>query len=784
MVSVSDQSEDNSDDDTSGKIAVISTINRWLSLKDSWEECLRDVRAEANGVERQSVAEYDALYNKITGLLEPLLLAEDTPPSCEHPLCMARADLLSSTAELNTAIEAYKNATRQLEAAQSASGTSTDAALHRTILDLLIGRVSDKIAIVTKEVTIVAEKHASTKIILSGLAKAANETNVTCGTAREEDLSSKLPATATENDISPSRLDTLLEGPSADLVILPNYTIIPEDTRTRIQKFSKFLNTMVRASVITKPDEEEYTKNIAVTVKRVLEWERGQDAIPTPCYLPNGSALEICGVQPILYAILRTLAKIVGQRDHVVCEVTLAKSGRSSKRRIDFVLSEEEESSRLPIVPALLGLVAEVKPVSRKGVSFEKLTQQGANQVLGHLAKILRDSFELGGIGVDRKVSGLVLTLVSVEVIELELFGMGSSEICVTKRSSGLQPLFHLDTASRANLCDNTDLSAFSYICSDEEAPAEGFQWLCRLLACPDEKPPSFTAKVASCCFGDRELNLGERLGSGAFSVVYKPAEGAGTFIKIPKTPRALEHLQTEVRALMELTHDSIPKLRETRDDCLSTLKVTAHCMSSEQKCLCLKGTVGDSATEATIAPYVRGEKEGLVPLLNRIYSEILSAVLYAHEKNWAHLDIRPSNCIVHIPPDRPADAQVLLIDWGCAAKMTEKIKGFRGCFPFAHDNLLAEKQSDWKPTAEYDLASVAYTLASLSQGKLIPWNHFSQRVVPNESLVERSKVACTLLEANGLDAAAAELKKLKSYREYIERNDVNGYERKRKRDL
>jgi serine/threonine protein kinase len=65
------------------------------------------------------------------------------------------------------------------------------------------------------------------------------------------------------------------------------------------------------------------------------------------------------------------------------------------------------------------------------------------------------------------------------------------------------------------------------------------------------------------------------------------------------------------------------------------------------------------------------------------ICAKVLGAMNYAHGKGWAHLDIRPSNIIV------TENSEVLLIDWGCAAKLAEPIVGFRGCLPFAHDELL-----------------------------------------------------------------------------------------------
>ena len=63
----------------------------------------------------------------------------------------------------------------------------------------------------------------------------------------------------------------------------------------------------------------------------------------------------------------------------------------------------------------------------REKAPLPKMLMQGENQVIGHLVKILMEAFYLGGIGVDRVVRGVVMTMVSVEIVEIELSGMGTS---------------------------------------------------------------------------------------------------------------------------------------------------------------------------------------------------------------------------------------------------------------------------------------------------------------------------------------------------------------------
>ncbi len=62
--------------------------------------------------------------------------------------------------------------------------------------------------------------------------------------------------------------------------------------------------------------------------------------------------------------------------------------------------------------------------------------------VLGHLAEHLAEALGFGGVGVDRKCRGAVLTLTSIEIMELELMNVGASDAKLQLKRSGAYPLF------------------------------------------------------------------------------------------------------------------------------------------------------------------------------------------------------------------------------------------------------------------------------------------------------------------------------------------------------
>jgi serine/threonine protein kinase len=121
-------------------------------------------------------------------------------------------------------------------------------------------------------------------------------------------------------------------------------------------------------------------------------------------------------------------------------------------------------------------------------------------------------------------------------------------------------------------------------------------------------------------------------------------------------------------------------------------------CESSALNCLLLKGLIGLPASQQQCW---ESEK------LEAIFIAVCSALKYANEKKWAHLDVRPSNILTSVDFNPPnGDIKVMLIDWGCASRTTANVRSFVGCTPYAHDQLFDLSTNPCHPSLDHDLAS------------------------------------------------------------------------------
>ena len=105
-----------------------------------------------------------------------------------------------------------------------------------------------------------------------------------------------------------------------------------------------------------------------------------------------------------------------------------------------------------------------------------------------------------------------------------------------------------------------------------------------------------------------------------------------------------------------------------------------------------------------------------------KLYSDLKSAVKYAHSKNICHCDIRPANIIVTTAAN--SSSQYILIDWGLARATGQVIHDHLGGIVFFHDdivNLRYKKKSEtpvlpYKP--DYDIQAVAYNALAFALSK------------------------------------------------------------------
>jgi serine/threonine protein kinase len=345
------------------------------------------------------------------------------------------------------------------------------------------------------------------------------------------------------------------------------------------------------------------------------------------------------------------------------------------------------------------------------------------------------EAFHLGGIGANRVVRGVVMTMVSVEIVEMKLSGMGTAKVKLETSKTGHEPLFDMDTTLKL-LGGMKKKSGVVKSCLNQftegDSPQKGFILLQDLLSGPFEhlEPTSSTYRNQK---SDPSIQLGTLLGSGAFSSVYALQGDDKTFLKTPKSLRCVKALKNEAEALKALDHVSIPKVFLENAPHLGILTVNLLCDKSELPSLRLKGLIGTPASKVKVENLSEGG-------LQCIVDAVTKALTHAHAKGWFHLDVRPSNIIVS------QQGSVQLIDFGCAAKKNVALFQFRGCPPFAHSDLLCPRLQKWLPDKKHDMASLSFTIATLLAGSSVPWFGFNNCNVEPDRLKERLEIATELL--------------------------------------
>lgn len=188
-----------------------------------------------------------------------------------------------------------------------------------------------------------------------------------------------------------------------------------------------------------------------------------------------------------------------------------------------------------------------------------------------------------------------------------------------------------------------------------------------------------------------------------------------------------------EAKALNELRgHDCIPVPYDPNDP-VKTLDIHFRCEISSIACLPLVGFIGQRMCKESFL-----DKNKMK--LKTVFDKVFGAIKYAHGKHWAHLDVRPANIITSVN-GATGRFQVMLIDWGCAHRNDQQLKGFFGCPPYAHDELFGLTKK-WTPSLKHDLASLAYTVAHLSC-ESINWSGFANHhAVTDDVRMKRQIIA------------------------------------------
>eukprot|EP00978_Attheya_sp_CCMP212_P009082 scaffold21373_cov57-Attheya_sp.AAC.6 len=620
--------------------------------------------------------------------------------------------------------------------------------------------------------------HQTVQYSLENLARAGNRTQYTLGT--QADAQRKIAKSAMVDE---SRVNIIPSSPNTAMEILENCSKLelPQVVdNEEILQFSMFLQSFFATC---KPSDEDYStlefgQDISKTVNTILQWtpkESGEDVPENQeaNIVPSGVAQETKGAHPVLFAIMQKISSLLDYDTQLTHEQFIPRCGVRSSRFMDGMADHTTEHLRATMA-VFLGDPIEIKPLSRQGEPFANLVEHGENQTIGHCMQILLDrDFNFGcGLGRDGKVRGIVLTMISIEIIEVHLLGVGTESVRVEVLKTGHLPLFNKTTTLHLLSPQLAPAKEIKTLCfkTDDDGLESGFRALVSMLN--SKITESSLREGVHIPIGDTvnncTMDLKDYLGAGAFSHVYSATlntavggEKDTVVVKIPKSLAAVKSLENELKILKELSHDGIPSLYGGNPNLhefrFAKASRTAH--------------VGQTALEELLRLTHESEK---LSLLEAVVAGIKNVLDYVHDNNVVHLDIQPSNIIVTYA----ATGWVIQVtDWGCAARKNEPLKYYRGCPPYSHGALLQRPDLEtWKPDAVHDHVSFALTVAHLVAGtKAVPWNNCNGLQLAQSVLDDRKHIAVELLEKTEVSEVAT----LLGYLE-VRRNPKRNAKRKR----
>lgn len=604
-------------------------------------------------------------------------------------------------------------------------------------------------ALVLSAVVSVADRHSEAQSLLDAVKAAGNKTSLVTTTESQADSGTKNSQEARfhpEPHQRLSKFDALCKLQVVELDKLDFLPILEEKHIESLVPLYEYLKSVFGTASMLHVVDEKYASRIQKTVNGIIEWNVGdRKASSKEFFTPGCVAQEREGVQPILYAIMIKIARVLGVGQHITREQRVQKLENRAGRIVDFVVTPSVQEHVSVILAALLGVPIEIKPISRKNATFVKLLLEAQSQVVGQLAKRATFSFDLGGIGENCTFFGLELTMASITVIVLKLSGMGTADVEVTTQRTKRAPLFDEETSGNMFGEMANEVKATLENVEGHQGLPSGFCLLARtlmsqqcglgtsLLKGGEGSRTSFSMRVNNA----ESCEARQYLGSGAFSHVWRLdiKDRNDVFVKMAQSHRMRRSLEREVEALTYLRrHDNIPKLFDVAHP-IKDMDIKVRCATSTLPCLPLIGLVGLQTNHKCSW----GSFE-----LKVVFDKVYDAIQYAHDNGWAHLDVRPANIVFSVDPSGNG-FEVMLIDWGCAHRTNRAVTGFFGCPPFAHDNVFGLTQG-WTPSLDNDLASLVYSIVSLHCG-CIPWSGFSNHLeVPVEILKRRSELSSRVL--------------------------------------
>ncbi len=623
---------------------------------------------------------------------------------------------------------------------------------RQTIIQKQEGTIQERQGRVEKQLWGLVEHYTRKRQLLSELAGKGNETVTTLVRSHTND-SNRVDKF---HQVPPSEIE-LLQNTKADSKFLEALLNKNDIVKTSQKKDLLDLKDFM-ASLLHKAKRTNDEDSINNTVNAIHNWRDHsppQKKRPKITFgRPHPTGTETKTDQPILLALVFQVLCILRNKPKMLSrEQVLPAIGTTGRayRTMDLHVDEHREFL-YSLFPEILGLAIEVKPVAEDSpTGFQKNQDMAREQVIGHMAKRLLCSFDFGGIGQDDVVFGIVLSMVSVQVLELKLTGVGTDQVRIILRQTPHVPLLGedfvpisiRDSVAWDMQSDGLLLLAMAML----DMPRDS------LFGNNRDQIHRITVSAHNS-FGPHqngndsfEFSMNSLLGSGSFAHVVKIHDDM--FIKIPRSQRMVKSLIQECKVLRKLDpyqQPFFPRTVVAEGDGLFLVNLSIRNEISCMHVLPLRGMIGCSLRRYCESIDFRMPKDQAHSVMLQVYN----ALEYAHSKKVFHLDVRPSNIV--LIPSQSHVMDVLLVDWGCGMLETDEIKDgkFVGCTPYAHDTLLGTRgKGSLKPQAAFDFASLGYTWYHVVRG-VIDWHFDQPKKVTQEELEGRKEHMIRFFGQNG----------------------------------
>ena len=541
----------------------------------------------------------------------------------------------------------------------------------------------------------------------------------------------------------------------------------------------KWSSWIMHSKIVPGTGSKEDTQAIEAVIKEIRETIQSPNDSPKPeANRPNRPfasylSQEVACTQPIFVGLLELIGDCCdvcnnsdgySQPKTQIMTSQIIPGTESRPKRIVDVCLDKPGCFRIDTKDTAQKLTCELKPLLRKSQSSTGLHHESFHQLLGHLAKYVKNGLDLWGCGASTWATGLTATVAYITVYRLDLFvselkeratdflklDQDSPEFkALASRVAKLQlsesiklPLMTLACFNEWVIRSQTqqtkknpecrkkeieklrkDLYGDDILALDDKSIPIGIWFLWNLMM--NRRSDLFGPSYQDIIRSHENKRIGKLLGTGSYGLVfnYGEDEKSDEVLKVPRLQNCV-HLKKEIEILKRLGREQAPNTTINDQLSLPVLNQVIDHLTVE-----LGGVTRDlqgmvlSPKGTPMLSWVRearlGEQTG--EFFNSVVDQLEVALKFMHDESVYHNDVSPKNIIVH--SRNKADWRVCLVDFGSASG-PESQNGFVGTSLYAHKDIFeCHPEKPWKSHSDYDFFGLGLTICVLLNAGKTCWD-------------------------------------------------------------